>query len=205
MGRVKSITGPRRALCLAIAAVSTLALGGCGGIEFQGRVFDYMGLSGDRQQADVRMSERPPLLLPPNTKTLPPPGSGVAVATARADWPTNPEVVSKDIAAAKKAEEAKKAAAADPGNPYAGKPTLFDKIYDKIGKSKTDEPPVADVPEPDPSDKRPEDSTVAAAKPKPLAPRVPEEITPAPAEDPFHPSAPDSYKGVSSGSDASQY
>ena len=205
MGRVKSITGPRRALGFAIAAVSTLALGGCGGIEFQGRVFDYMGLSGDRQQADVRMSERPPLLLPPNTKTLPPPGSGVAVATARADWPTNPEVVSKDIAAAKKAEEAKKAAAADPGNPYAGKPTLFDKIYDKIGKSKTDEPPVADVPEPDPSDKRPEDSNVAAAKPKPLAPRVPEEITPAAAEDPFHPSAPDSYKGVSSGSDASQY
>ncbi|HEY6921073.1 MAG TPA: hypothetical protein VI390_05680, partial [Methyloceanibacter sp.] len=62
--------------------------------------------------------------------------------------------------------------------------------------------PVADVPEPDPSDKRPED-TATAANTKPLPPRVPEEITP-PAEDPFHPDAPDSYKGVSSG-DASKY
>jgi hypothetical protein len=206
LGRVKSITRARRAVRLAAALASTLALGGCGGIEFQGKVFDYMGISGDRgPQEDVRMAERPPLLLPPNPKTLPPPGSGVAAATARADWPTNPEVVSKNIAAAKKAEEAKKEAAAEPGNPYAGKPSLFDKVFDKFGKSKTDEPPVADVPEPDPSDKRPDDNTVAAANPKPLAPRVPEEITPAPAEDPFHPSAPDSYKGVSSGSDASQY
>ena len=50
---------------LAAALAVTLALGGCGGIEFQGKVFDYMGLSGDREQADVRMAERPPLLLPP--------------------------------------------------------------------------------------------------------------------------------------------
>src|SRR6478672_10208092 len=110
LGRVKSITGPRRALGFAIAAVSTLALGGCGGIEFQGRVFASMGLSGDRQQGDVRMAERPPLLLPPNLKQLPQPGTSVAVATARPDWPTNPEVVQKQIAKDKATQEAKKEA-----------------------------------------------------------------------------------------------
>jgi hypothetical protein len=204
LGRVKSITRADRALRLAAALASTLALGGCGGIEFQGKVFDYMGISGDRTQPDVHMTERPPLVLPPNTKTLPPPGSGVAVATARADWPTNPEVTTKNIAVAKQAEQVKEEAANDPTNPYAGKPTLLDKVFDKFGRSKTQEAPVADVPEPDPSDKRPEDSTTTAANTKPLPPRVPEEITP-PAEDPFHPDAPDSYKGVSSGGDASKY
>jgi hypothetical protein len=201
LGRVKSRTRSDRALRLAAALAATLALGGCGGIEFQGKVFDYMGISGDRTRPDVHMTERPPLLLPPNTKTLPAPGSGVAVATARADWPTNPEVTTKNIAAAKKAEQAKQEAASDPTNPYAGKPTLLDKLF---ARNTDGEAPVADVPEPDPSDKRPEDNTATAANTKPLPPRVPEEITP-PAEDPFHPDASDSYKGVSTGGDASKY
>ena len=54
------------------------------------------------------MAERPPLLLPPDTKALPQPGNGVAVATARQDWPQNPEQVQKQVAKAKadaKAEE----------------------------------------------------------------------------------------------------
>jgi hypothetical protein len=192
VGHAKAITRPDRALWLAAALASALALGGCGGVEFQGKVFDYMGLSGDHQQADVHMAERPPLLLPPNPKALPPPGSGVAVSTARADWPNNPEKVTKEIASAKKADEAKRAAADDPTNPYAGRPTLLDKV---LGRDEVEAEPVADLPEPDPSDKRPEDSTVASAKP--LAPRVPEQITPKPEEDPFHPAAPDSYKGMS--------
>ena len=201
MGHAKTIIRSDRALRLAAALASTLALGGCGGVEFQGKAFDYMGISGDRQQADVRMAERPPLLLPPNPKNLPAPGSGVAVATARQDWPSNPEKVQKQVSAAKKAEEAKRAREDDPTNPYAGKPTLLDKVF---GRDEAEEEPVADVPEPDPSDKRPEDSAVASANPKPLAPRAPEEITPQ-QEDPFHPAAPDSYKGVSSGGNASQY
>ncbi len=132
----------------------TLALGGCGGIEFQGKVFDYMGLSGDRQQADVRMSERPPLLLPPNLHQLPPPGSGVAVATARQDWPTNPEVVQKQIAKVKADQQAEAEAQDDPTNPYAGKPTLLDKAFGRLwNKGNADAAPVDDVPEPDPSDK----------------------------------------------------
>src|SRR5262245_66364517 len=66
-----------------------------------------MGVSGDRTEPDVRMAERPPLLLPPNTKALPQPGNGVAVATARQDWPKNPEVVQQEAVDAQKAAKAK--------------------------------------------------------------------------------------------------
>ena len=192
MGHTITISCPARAALLAAALASTLALGGCGGIEFQGKVFDYMGLSGDRKEPDVRMAERPPLVLPPDTKALPPPGSGVAVATAREDWPQNPELVQKQVVKAKEAEKAKEEVANDPINPYAGKPTLLDKW---LGKKKEPEQ-VDDVPEPDPADKPPADQAVAAAKPKPLTPHVPQDVTPG-APDPFKPAAPESYKNPS--------
>ena len=192
MGHAKVITGSDRALRLAAAFVCTLALGGCGGVEFQGKVFDYMGISGDRQQGDPRMAERAPLLLPPNPKVLPQPGAGVAVATARQDWPDGPERVRKRVAKQKAAEEAKQAAENDPNNPYAGKPTLLDQV---LGRNRgEEEEPIIDAPEPDPSDKRPEDRPVAASAPKGLTPHVPQ--APAP-QDPFHPTTPDSYKGMS--------
>ena len=189
----------------------SLALGGCGGIEFQGKIFDYMGLSGDHQEADVRMAERPPLLLPPNLKQLPQPGTGVAVATARPDWPTNPEVVHKEIVKDKAVQEAQQEAATDhdaPYNPYSGKPTLLDKAFGKLwGKGEAEAEPVDDVPEPDPTDKRPEDKdkTAVASSTGPKPPQAPDAVIPAPGDDPFHPAAPDSYKGVSGGGNASQY
>jgi hypothetical protein len=109
-------------------------------------------------------------------------------------------VVSQNIAKARRVEEWKKDREEDSRNPYIGKPTLLDRVF---GRDEPEETPVADVPEPDPADKRPED--VAEASKKPIAPRTPEEITPTPAQDPFHPEAPDSYKGISSGGNASQY
>ena len=198
IARVGGTFGPAAALA------ATLALGGCGGIEFQGKVFDYMGMSGDRQQADVRMSERPPLLLPPNLHQLPQPGSGVAVATARQDWPTNPEVVQKQVAKDKAAQEAAANREDDPRNPYAGKPTLLDKV---LGRDHAETAPVDDVPEPEPSDKRPEDkdNTSVATAAGPKAPHVPDAVAPAPQDDPFHQTVPDSYKGVSSGENAKNY
>ncbi len=113
MGHITVICRPDRAALLA-AVFATLALGGCGGIEFQGKVFDYMGLSGDRKEADPHMAERPPLLLPPDPKALPQPGNGVAVATARQDWPKNPEIlVQKRSAKAQKATKAKEVSRRD--------------------------------------------------------------------------------------------
>jgi len=194
LGHAKIISGFDRALRFAAAFVCTLALGGCGGVEFQGKVFDYMGISGDRsQQDDPRMAERPPLLLPPNPKALPQPGSGVTLATAREDWPDDPERVRNRVAKQKAAEQAKEASEQDPNNPYAGKPTLLDQV---LGRNRgAEEVPVIDAPEPDPSDKRPEDRAVASSGPKGLTPHVPQE--PAAAQDPFHPAAPDSYTGMS--------
>jgi hypothetical protein len=191
LGRTIAISSPGRAALLASALAATLALGGCGGIEFQGKVFDYMGMSGDRQEADVRMAERPPLVLPPDAKALPQPGNGVAVATAREDWPKNPEIVEQEAADAKKAAKAKEVTdGTDPINPLKGKSNpLIDKWLSK--KKRVVQPD--DTPEPDPTDKPSEGETVAQSKPQPLTPHVPQEITPN-AEDPFHPAAPESYK-----------
>lgn len=190
MGHVTVICRPGRAALLAAVFAATLALGGCGGIEFQGKVFDYMGLSGERKEADPHMAERPPLLLPPDTKALPQPGNGVAVATARQDWPQNPEVVQKQVIKAQKDEKATEEAKKEPLNPYIGKPTLFDKWFSKNKEGQ----PVDDVPEPDPADKPPEGKSqgVAQAAPKPLTPPMPQEAVP--NEDLFHPAPPDSYK-----------
>jgi hypothetical protein len=180
---------PVRAALLAVASAATLALAGCGGVEFQGKMFDYMGVSGDRQEPDVRMAERPPLLLPPNTKALPQPQNGVAAATARQDWPTNPEVTQKQIIQDEKDKKAVERRKQEPLNPYIGKKTLIDRWLAK-GK---EGPPVEDVPEPDPSDKTPTD--VATAKPKPLQPHVNQDIPK--TDDSFNPPPPESYKNPS--------
>ena len=180
---------PIKAALLAVVSAATLALAGCGGVEFQGKIFDYMGVSGDRKEPDVRMAERPPLLLPPNPKALPEPQNGVAAATARQDWPTNPEVTQKQIIQEEKDAKAVEKRKQEPLNPYIGTKTLIDRwlAKDKEG------PPVEAVPEPDPSDKAPAD--VATAKPKPLQPHVNQDIEK--ADDPFNPPAPDSYKNPS--------
>jgi hypothetical protein len=200
VGHLTAIACADRALRLAGALACVLILGGCGGVELQGKVFDYMGVSGDRQEADVRMSERPPLLVPPNLNTLPQPGTGAAVATAREDWPDDPERVRKRIAKEETAKQAEIEAAADPANPYAGKPNLLDKLFKG---SESEEEPVADVPEPDPSDRLPEGSTVAQSKPKALTPHEPQ--APLPERDTGEAPAPDSYGGMTnpSGNQAS--
>jgi hypothetical protein len=195
LGHDRAISSPCRAALLASALAATLALGGCGGIEFQGKVFDYMGLSGDRKEADVKMAERPPLILPPDTKALPQPGNGVAVATAREDWPKNPEVVEQEAVDAQKAAKAKEVTdASDPINPLKGK---SNPLLDKWLNKKKQVVPAEDTPEPDPSDKPFEADAGTPSKPQPLTPHVPQELPPPQAEDPFHPEAPDSYKNPS--------
>ncbi|MGE3530054.1 MAG: hypothetical protein AB7G54_11555 [Methyloceanibacter sp.] len=179
---------PVRAALLAAVSAATLALAGCGGVEFQGKIFDYMGVSGDRKQPDVRMAERPPLLLPPDPKALPEPQNGVAAATARQDWPQNPEVTQKQIVQQEKEKQSEEQRKGEPLHPYIGKKTLIDRWLAK------DEPaPVSEVPEPDPTDKTPTD--VAGAKPKPLQPHVSQDVTP--KEDPFNPPPPEAYKNPS--------
>ncbi|MGH6734955.1 MAG: hypothetical protein ACRECX_02590 [Methyloceanibacter sp.] len=182
-----------RILKLAGVLACVALLGGCGGgVELQGKVFDYMGVSGDRQEPDVQMTERPPLLVPPSVQSLPSPGQGSAV-TARQDWPDDPEKVRKRVAKEQEAKKAEIQAAANPTNPYAGKPTLLDKLF-KGSESETE--PVPDVPEPDASDRLPESNAVAESRPKPLTPHVPQEPLPErPPEGPQTTS--DAYEGMS--------
>jgi hypothetical protein len=199
LGRFDTIRSfPGRGLSLAAALFLTLALGGCGGVEFKGKIFDYMGVSGSGTEEDVKMSQRAPLMLPPDTNRLPVPGQGVAAVAARPDWPSDADRERKRAVAAKEAEQQKKAAEADPTNPYAGKPNLLDKLLGR--KRGSDEIELVDVPEPDPSDKTPEDrareqSAVATTAPKPLTPSVVDE----PQPDPFHTPAatPKSYEQMS--------
>jgi len=196
LGHFVAISRIDRAVTLAGALACALALGGCGGVELEGKVFDYMGVSGDRQQADVRMSERPPLMVPPSLNTLPQPGTNAAVATARQDWPDDPERARKRVVEAKKAKESEAEAAADPINPYAGKPTLLDKL---LTPKRTVTEPVADVPEPDASDRVPESSSVAQSRPTPLTPHVPQAPVPNRNDSDFTPATPGSYGDISSG------
>jgi hypothetical protein len=192
--------GLRSGLGALTVFAATLALGGCGGIEFQGKLFDYAGLTGKGEQHDVKMAERAPLVLPPDTNSLPPPSA--PAYTAHEDWPVDADKRRKDIAAAQEAEQQKnKEPEGSPTSPYAGKPTLLTKAFGKL-MNKPDEEEIADVPEPDPSDKTPEDKAREAKAlaanggvAKPLNPGIIE--APKPEEDPFHPSAPDTYKQMS--------
>ena len=64
----------------AAAVASSLALSGCGGIEgvdFNGKIFDWMGLSAASQEkSEPKMVDRAPLVVPPSVTRLPDPGSG---------------------------------------------------------------------------------------------------------------------------------
>src|SRR5262249_1773412 len=83
--------------CLSTLGACSLALtlAGCGGIEFQGKLFDYAGLSNvGKPQEDARMTDRAPLLVPPNAHRLPPPGSP---PITRADWPADSDKERKKL------------------------------------------------------------------------------------------------------------
>ena len=198
MGHVTVKAVGIRAVKLAAVLGCVAFLGGCGGVEFEGKIFDYMGVPGERQEADVRMSERPPLMVPPNLNKLPQPTESRSVAANRQDWPDDPEKVRERVIETKKAQQAAIEAEADPINPYAGKETLLDKWF---GRDKTVEEPVADVPEPDASDRLPSEG-VAQSRPAPITPHVPEAPLPNRNDEGFNPAAPDSYNTISGGDNA---
>lgn len=64
----------------AVAVTLTLTLGACGdGLQLEGKVFDWMGISGsalDAKKREPNMAARAPLVVPPNVTRLPEPGSG---------------------------------------------------------------------------------------------------------------------------------
>ena len=61
------------------AFAATLVLGGCSdGLEVNGKLFDWMGISSsamEQSQREPQVAARAPLVLPPNSSRLPAPGS----------------------------------------------------------------------------------------------------------------------------------
>lgn len=73
----------------------TFALPGCGfgDVEFNGAVFEYMGLANNGKTAEEpKLPPRAGIVLPPNTDRLPEPGSTEVAAPAAGEaWPVDPE------------------------------------------------------------------------------------------------------------------
>jgi hypothetical protein len=67
-------------LASTVAFAATLVLGGCAdGLEVNGKLFDWMGISSSAMQqskSEPQVAARAPLVLPPSTNRLPAPGSG---------------------------------------------------------------------------------------------------------------------------------
>ena len=95
---------------LALAALSFL-LSGCGGVQLEGKVFDVVGLTGKKEQAEKQVPDRAPLVLPP-TRKLPAPGSRDRV-TNQQNWPQDPNIVTARQAEEKKKHHAKTCAEND--------------------------------------------------------------------------------------------
>ena len=101
MARILSINGAlQRMFCATLHRIGTsvaamlvagVALTGCAGqqVDFEGKIFDVVGLTGDRQQKDKQMEARAPLVMPPS-KQLPKPGPKEQVAAPN-NWPADPD------------------------------------------------------------------------------------------------------------------
>jgi hypothetical protein len=120
---------------------SALLLGGCSdGVELNGKIFDWMGVSPAAQEArtsEPKLAERAPLVMPPNSNRLPEPGSGVEPANIA--FPDDPE--QRKVREAKERERLHMAYcrgelqwkerafdkdAPAPRSPYGPCPSLFD-------------------------------------------------------------------------------
>lgn len=76
-------------------ALSSVAVSGCAdGVDFNGKVFDLMGISPAAQEArrfEPKVADRAPLVVPPDTSRLPAPGSENAPDAVQTAWPDDPE------------------------------------------------------------------------------------------------------------------
>ena len=85
-----------RAIVVAVfTALSASTLGGCGGldgVDFNGKIFDAVGLSTGSvgKKTEVATQPRAPLVLPPDANRLPDPGEAPP-ALADQSWPKDPQ------------------------------------------------------------------------------------------------------------------
>lgn len=85
----------KRIALMASAVLGSLALSGCGfgDVEFNGAVFEAMGLTNNGKSHDEpKLPPRAGIVLPPDTERLPEPGSVQAAAPPPGEaWPVDPE------------------------------------------------------------------------------------------------------------------
>lgn len=88
-----------RTAMLAGLVASGLLLSGCANVELNGGIFDALGVSNVGKVAEPKMDNRPGLVIPPSTASLPAPGSNQQQQTALASngeaFPVNPEEAKK--------------------------------------------------------------------------------------------------------------
>lgn len=92
----------------ALLLTGAIALGGCsaGDVQFEGKVFEAVGLSGQQaRRSDPKVGQRAPLVLPPKAD-LPPPGER-AIASQDMSWPDDPELRRKREVSALQAKRQK--------------------------------------------------------------------------------------------------
>jgi hypothetical protein len=137
-------------VCAAATVGAMLTLGACmDGIQLEGKLFDMMGVSGsalDARKRDPKMADRAPLVVPPDTKRLPEPGSG---KTADTDLASLKDPEQKKLADAKERERLhlaycrgeiqwkERAFEVEKGahrSPYGPCPGLFSGTTDKLTK-----------------------------------------------------------------------
>lgn len=80
----------------ATLVVALLALAGCGGVDgvqFEGKMFEAVGLTGALgKRAEPKTEARAPLVMPPTTEKLPEPGAlAAAPAQQHVAWPDDPD------------------------------------------------------------------------------------------------------------------
>jgi hypothetical protein len=103
---------PRRTFRLLVATsvlAGTVSLGGCAGgfdgVELQGGIFDALGVSGTAlggKRVEPKTEARAPLVLPPDNKRLPEPGSApppVTGALPDPNWPRDRDQIREARAA----------------------------------------------------------------------------------------------------------
>lgn len=102
-------TGRQKRMALAAGAMmASLALSGCGfgDVEFNGAVFEAMGLANNGGgRSEPKLPPRAGIVLPPDAEKLPEPGSTEMVAAPPPGeaWPVDPE--ERKVAAAEELEQ----------------------------------------------------------------------------------------------------
>lgn len=120
-----------RALVAAPLLGGVLLLGGCGGVEFEGKAFEMIGLANKPKQMDAKVPDRAPLVLPPK-RDLPEPGTRRQAAIP-SNWPNDADAIRKE-----KAAEEKRSRKSCPEVDFKSKSSIeqFDEITDPLRRCK---------------------------------------------------------------------